>query len=441
MTDGAVDGPTVAPKGPVPGGPRPAGRRFGPFGRLWASTAVSALGDGVRLTALPLLAVSLTSDPLLISLVTVANWLPLLLAPLAGVWADLADRRALLIGVDLMRAVAVLALALTVVTGAVSLPVVCAVAAVLGLGETVHIVASQSFLPMVVDTARLAAANGRLHVAQLIFRDSAGQPLGSLAFVAGAGLPFLIDGVSFLLGVVLLCTVPRFAGQAAPGGTGPGDGPRWRTMIMDGVRLLRTDRLLVTLAVMLGTLNFFMAVTGTLEVLYVVRWLGLPEAAFGGFLAVGALGGIVGGLLNARLADRFGTFPAALGGMVLMGVAMLLTGLVRHPLVAAAGFAVMALGAAVYQALTVSFRQATTPPDQLGRLNGVYRLIGTGTIPLGALAGGAAAKLVEVNVPYVAAGAGVLLLAVLVTRPVVRMGAAQRQRAGVPDGAPAETAP
>ncbi|MEN2421890.1 MFS transporter [Streptomyces rimosus] len=411
--------------------------RFTPFGRLWASTAVSALGDGVRLTALPLLALSLTTDPLLISLVTVANWLPLLLSPLAGVWADLADRRSLLIGIDLLRAAAVLVLTLTVATGSVSLPVVCAVAAVLGLGETVHVVASQSYLPMVVDPGRLATANGRLHVAQLIFRDSAGQPLGSLAFVAGAGLPFLIDGVSFLLGVALLVSLPRF--PAPSGRTGPGDAPRWRTMILDGVRLLRTDRLLATLAGMLGALNFFMGVTGTLEVLYVVRRLGLPEAAFGVFLAVGALGGIAGGLLNSRLADRFGLFPAALGGMVLMGVAMLLTGLVRHALAAAAGFALMALGAAVYQALTVSFRQATTPPDQLGRLNGVYRLVGTGTIPLGALAGGAMAKLVDVNIPYVAAGAGVLLLFALVARPVVRMGAAQQQGAEAP-AAPAGAA-
>ncbi|MEV5593202.1 MFS transporter [Streptomyces sp. NPDC052496] len=416
-----------------------AGAGRGAFARLWASTAVSALGDGVRLTALPLLALSLTTDPLLISLVTVANWLPLLLSPLAGVWADLADRRALLIGVDLMRAAAVLVLTLTVVTGVVSLPVVCAVAVVLGLGETVHVIASQSYLPMVVDTGRLAAANGRLHVAQLIFRDSAGQPLGSLAFVAGAGLPFLIDGVSFLLGVALLATLPRYPGASA-GRTGKSDAPRRRTMLLDGMRLLRADRLLATLAGMLGALNFFMGVTGTLEVLYVVRWLGLPEAAFGVFLAVGALGGIVGGLLNARLAGRFGTFPAALGGMVLMGVAMLLTGLVRHALVAAACFAVMALGAAVYQALTVSFRQATTPPDRLGRLNGVYRLIGTGTIPLGALAGGALAKLVQVNVPYVAAGAGVLLLFAVVARPVVRRGAALEQRAAAPD-APAGAAP
>ncbi|MFB1041335.1 MFS transporter [Streptomyces chrestomyceticus] len=416
-----------------------AGPGRGAFGRLWASTAVSALGDGVRLTALPLLALSLTTDPLLISLVTVANWLPLLLSPLAGVWADLADRRALLIGVDLMRAAAVLVLTLTVVTGVVSLPVVCAVAAVLGLGETVHIVASQSYLPMVVDTSRLAAANGRLHVAQLIFRDSAGQPLGSLAFVAGAGLPFLIDGVSFLFGVALLVTLPRSPGPSAGPAAEPGAAPRWRTMILDGVRLLRTDRLLATLAGMLGALNFCMAVTGTLEVLYVVRWLGLPEAAFGVFLAVGALGGIVGGLLNARLADRFGTFPAALGGMVLMGLAMLLTGLVHNTFVAAAGFALMALGAAVYQALTVSFRQATTPPDRLGRLNGVYRLVGTGTIPLGALAGGALAKAVEVNVPYTAAGAVVLLLFAVVARPVVRMVTVQERRAGAPD-APAEAA-
>jgi MFS family permease len=49
------------------------------FGKLWAAVAVSNLGDGVYVTALPLLAASLTRDPLLVSLVTFAEWLPWLL--------------------------------------------------------------------------------------------------------------------------------------------------------------------------------------------------------------------------------------------------------------------------------------------------------------------------------------------------------------------------
>ncbi|MFF8446578.1 MFS transporter [Streptomyces leeuwenhoekii] len=423
MTDGTGG---AAPGGrdlarDVPGGSEPGGgRRWSAFGRLWTASAVSSLGDGVRLTALPLVAVQLTDDPLLIALVTVANWLPLLLSPLAGAWADVVDRRSLLVGIDVARAVVVLLLALSVATGTANLVIVCVAAAALGLGETVYVVAAQSFLPAVVDTSRLAAANGRLHIAQLVFRDSAGQPLGSVVFVAAASLPFLIDGVSFLLGAALLATIAPRAGNPAAGRPAA---PRWRTLVADGARLVRSDRLLMSLAGMLGTLNFFMGAIGALEVLYVVRWLGLPEGAFGVFLAVGALGGVAGGLLNARLSRAFGLFPTALAAMALVGTATLLIGVVRQPLVAAVSFAALSLGAAVYQSLTVSFRQAATAPEKLGRVNGFYRLVGTGTIPLGALAGGALAKLMEVNVPFVVAGAGILLLAAATTRPVLRMAA------------------
>ncbi|MDN0196786.1 MFS transporter [Streptomyces sp. S.PNR 29] len=415
----------------VPDRPGDGAAPWSAFGRLWTAGAISSLGDGIRLTALPLVAVSLTDDPLLISLVTVANWSPLLLSPLAGAWADLVDRRSLLIGIDIARAVVVLLLALSLATGTAGLAIVCVAAAAMGLGETVYVVAAQSFLPAVVDSSRLAAANGRLHIAQLVFRDSAGQPLGSVVFVAAAALPFLIDGVSFLLGAALLATIgrpgttPSTARPAERGTT-----PRWRVLVADGARHVRSDRLLMSLAGMLGTLNFFMGAIGALEVLYVVQWLGLPEGAFGVFLAVGALGGIAGGLLNAPLSRAFGLFPAALAAMGLVGAATLAIGLVRQPLVAAASFAALFLGAAVYQSLTVSFRQAVTAPEKLGRVNGFYRLVGTGTIPLGALAGGAVAKLMQVNIPFVAAGVGILLLAALTTRPVLRMAAQQ------PDTAP-----
>lgn len=405
------------------------GARWSAFGRLWTAGAVSSLGDGIRLTALPLVAVSLTDDPLLISLVTVANWLPLLLSPLAGAWADMVDRRSLLIGIDVARAVVILLLGLSVATGTVNLAIVCVAAAAMGLGETVYVVAAQSFLPAVVDTSRLAEANGRLHIAQLIFRDSAGQPLGSVVFVAAAALPFLIDGVSFLLGIALLATIGRAGAPATARPAERGSTPRWRILVADGARHVRSDRLLMSLAGMLGALNFFMGTIGALEVLYVVRWLGLPKGAFGVFLAVGALGGVAGGLLNARLSKAFGLFPAALAAMGLVGAATLAIGLVRQPVVAAVSFAALTLGAAVYQSLTVSFRQSTTAPEMLGRVNGFYRLVGTGTIPLGALAGGVVAKLMQVNVPFVAAGAGILLLAAVTTRPVLRMAARQPETA------------
>lgn len=388
----------------------------GPFTRLWLATAVSALGDGVRYTAMPLLALTLTTDPMLLALVMVANTAPLLFSPFAGVLADVLDRRSLLIAVDLARTVVAAALALAVLTGVVNLALVCAAAALLGLGETVFVVAGQSFLPAVVPPDRLATANGRLHVAQLVFRDSVGQPVGGLLFVAAAAMPFLVDSASFLVGVVLLATISR-----AP--TANGDRPSWRVMIADGVRYLRADRLLVTLAVMLGVLNFLIVGIVAIQVLYVVTWLGLPASVFGLVLASGALGGIAGGLLGGRLSERLGLFPAALAALALSGLASLALGLTRQPAVALVAFAALGFGTAVYQSLTVSFRQASVPSELLGRINGVYRLIGTGTAPVGALALGALAKATDLRLPYVVAGVGMVLLAAGTARPLLRMAA------------------
>ena len=61
--------------------------RLGPaFGALWWGSGVSNLGDGMRLAALPLLAVQLTSSPLLIAGVATAQYLPwLLFAPVGPI--------------------------------------------------------------------------------------------------------------------------------------------------------------------------------------------------------------------------------------------------------------------------------------------------------------------------------------------------------------------
>ncbi|WP_043791597.1 MFS transporter [Amycolatopsis balhimycina] len=395
----------------------------GDFSRLWLATAISAFGDGVRYTAIPLLALSFTTDPFRLALVTVAMAVPLLFSALAGVLADMVDRRRLLIGVDLARAAVVTVLALLVLTGTANLALVCVAAALLGLGEAVFAVGAQSFLPEVVPPARLTAANGRLHVAQLVFRDSIGQSAGGVVFVLFAALPFLLDGGSFALGVLLLLAVRRTAAPAPEPASGPGPRVSWRAMLAEGVRYLKADRLLTTLAVMLGMANFFVTGIAAVEVLYVVQELGLPKAVFGVFLAAAALGGIAGALLSGRLAARLGVFRAALASLASAGLAVMLLGLAAWPPTAVAGFAVFGFGTAVYQTLTVSFRQADVPAELLGRVNGVYRLIGTGTAPLGALAAGALAGAQGLRSPFLAAGAGILLLALVAARPVLRMAA------------------
>ena len=397
----------------------PRNRGWGDYPRLWTASATSSLGDGVRMTALPLLAVSYTTNPVALALVTAAGTLPMLLSPLAGVAADRWDRRSLLVRVDLGRFLLVALLALAVFTKLASLPLICVVALLLGLGETLFVITSQTFLPQVVHTTRIASAYGRLQAAQVVCRDTLGQPLGGLLFAASMALPFLVDGVSFLVGVALLVTVRVLT----PAKAKPGGGAGWGAMVKEGVRYLRGDKLLLTLALMLGYINFFFVGVSAILVLYVLQRLGLDKTAFGFFLAAGALGGVLGGVLGSKLRDRFGVFPAALTSLGVAGACVLLMGLTRQPVLAAAAFGVFSFGIMVYQVLTVSFRQATVPSAVLGRINGVYRLLGTGTAPIGALVGGGIAAGLGVQVPLLVAGAALLLLALAVAAPVIRMSA------------------
>ncbi|MFG3346192.1 MFS transporter [Streptomyces sp. NPDC048018] len=398
---------------------------WGDYRRLWASSAVSALGDGMRLTALPLLAVSYTTDPQLLALVTVAGTLPLLASPLAGIAADRWNRKRLLVTVDLIRFVLVGLLGLAVLADVVGLALICGVALLLGVCEVFFVVTAQSFLPQVVRKDRMTAAYGRQHAAQLVCRDSVGQPVGGLLFAVGMALPFVLDAASFLGGVLLLLAVRP---AATPRTATPGATPGWGAMIKDGYRYLRGERLLLTLAGMLGTINFFVAGMSAVLVLYVLDRLGLHPGAYGFFLAAGALGGVLGGTLASRVRTRFGLFPGALAGLVLTGASAFLLGITATPVLAGAAFLLMTFGAVIYQTLTVSFRQTAVPPEVLGRVNGVYRLFGTGTAPLGALLAGFVADHFGVRTPFLLAGAALLLLAALAWRPVTGMAAAQERR-------------
>ncbi|MFL5880212.1 MAG: MFS transporter, partial [Actinomycetota bacterium] len=151
------------------------------FSRLWAASGVSNLGDGVYGTALPLLAATLTRDPLLVSLVSFAEWLPwLLFGLLSGALLDRWDRRRVMWVVDAGRFAVVGGLAVAVLLDQASIALLAAVGFLLGTGQTLVDTGAQSILPALVsrDAQRLEWANGRLVGTQVVTQELAGPPAG-----------------------------------------------------------------------------------------------------------------------------------------------------------------------------------------------------------------------------------------------------------------------
>src|SRR3954447_15664266 len=217
MSLGSLPRVEVAPSRPPRAVSRPLGTAFW---RLYAASAVSNLADGVNRVALPLLAVSLTRDPVLVAGLTSLAFLPWLLFALpAGAVVDRVDRKRAMAVANVVRALALATLATTVLTGTVSLVVLYAVAFAVGVAETGYDSAARAMLPQVVRRDQLDRGNGLLTTAEEASQGFLGAPLGAVLFALAAAAPLLTTAGGFLLAAVLVISI---AGVHRPDrGTGP----------------------------------------------------------------------------------------------------------------------------------------------------------------------------------------------------------------------------
>jgi MFS family permease len=150
------------------------------FGALWAASGVSNLADGIGLTAAPLLAATLTRDPLLVSGLTIAQRLPWFLFTLvSGALVDRLDRRLVMQRANLWRFLLLGILAVAVVTGRASLLVLYLIFFLLGCIETLFDNAALAILPHIVEEQDLEDANGRLFATATLANELIGPPLSA----------------------------------------------------------------------------------------------------------------------------------------------------------------------------------------------------------------------------------------------------------------------
>ena len=172
---------------------RPLGRDFR---LLWFASAISNLGDGIFLVALPLLAASITRSPAELSLVVLAGRLPwLLFALVSGALVDRWDRKRVMWVVDAVRFAIVGTLAWAVAADVATIPLLAVVSFVLGVGETLFDSAAQSIVPAVVgrESNRLEQANGQMYAAEIVTNQFVGPPSGGFLYAITRAVPFLGD--------------------------------------------------------------------------------------------------------------------------------------------------------------------------------------------------------------------------------------------------------
>ena len=371
-----------------------------PYWRMWWANAISSTGDGAFVAALPLLAVTVSRDPRLVAVVTAATYLPWLVLSLpAGAIVDRYDRVTLMWRSQAVQAAVVAIVAILVVFRQGSIAALGVAGLLLGSAEVIFSNAAQSVLPALVPPELLPRANGSQQVSLTVGESFLGPPVGSLLFAAAAALPLALDSASFAGSAALLARLPR-PGPAAQ----DAEHPSIRAQVAEGLRWLAGHRLLRVVAVLLGIFNFANQMGQAILVLLATQTLHVSTRGFGLLLAASAVGSVIGGLVNPLLTRHMGLLPSLVLPALVDAAAFVGIGLAPGPLAVAALQGVQGFSVTMWNEVTISLRQRIVPARLLGRVNSVYRMLGWGLMPLGALAGGFVAHAAGLRAPYVVAG-------------------------------------
>lgn len=387
----------------------------GAYWRQWSASAISNLGDGIGFVAMPLLALSLTTDERLLSLVTFATFVPWILFALpVGVVVDRRSRKALMVTSSTVRVALFSVIALGAAADWMSIWLLLAVLVVIGTFEVVFDSSAQAFLPMLVEPDQLARANGLLFAAEVVAGSIAGLSVGALLFDVTPGLPFWVDAASFAIAALIILSIRST--RPAP----PPDDAEIDRGLGAGIRWLFAHPLLRTLAGLFALTNLGLMFGQGIFVKYAVVELEVTTAEYGILLAITAMGAASGGLLGPRAIEGLGLRRSVVVPYLVFGVAQLVIGLAPAAwIVASAGF-LLGMAITVWNVVTVTIRQRLIPSDRFGRVNSVYRLLGAAASAAGVAIGGWVAYATNLRAPFLVGGGITLVAAALFAVPVLR---------------------
>lgn len=367
--------------------------RRSPFLLYWTSATCSYLGDGVRVTALPLLAASLSSSPSQVAAVSAAAGLPWLVFGLpAGVLVDRVARAPLMALLQTVRgALGALAVA-GVLTGRIGIVALVVLAVLLGTCEVIFDLASHALLPELIAAGNLQWANGRLVSAEVTAFEFVGPLLGGVLFAVTAALPFAVDAATFfasglLLAMMLRAATPRAAPQPFDTAREPG-----ARQMLDGLRWFARSPLLRTLTLLTTSINLGAGGFYAVLVLFARDELALGPAGYGVLIAVSAVGSLAAGSVAEKVGSGRARQSVCLWIAPVVALCFGLVAAIPDRLVVGGAMVTFGLAVSLFNIVTVSLRQAITPRHMLGRVLSVHRVVCWGALPVGAVIAGAVAS-------------------------------------------------
>lgn len=387
-------------------------RRNRDFGLLLVSQAVSAAGDAVSATAMPLLVLALTGSGVAMGVVSAVNaGADFLMAAFAGALADRGDRKRMMFGADLGRAILTALVPLSVLLNGPTMAVIVLVTAPMAILRSFFRAGYIASMPSLVGRSQLARGNGVLETGTSVAFILGPAIAGLLVTAIGPGETLVIDAASFAISSLGIALIRRDL-------RAPADRPPSRVLddVREGFVFVVRHPILRALILTFATSSAVLVPIGAAMTFRVVRDLGQPPAAFGLAVTAIGVGTIVGSIFAARLGPRTNVARVMLISVGMVGLANALAGLVPSLPAVVALNAVSGAGEVVLVVVYISVRAGYSPDALLGRIGSTARVMALGLIPIASLIGGALIDAIGGSATLVVLGGAMCAFALALTR-------------------------
>jgi MFS family permease len=371
------------------------------FRALWLAALASNLGTWMHEVGADWLMTSLSTSPLLVSLVETATSLPVfLLSLVAGALADVVDRRRLLLFTQCWMLMAAAGLGILTLAGGTTPWGLLGFTFLLNIGSALNAPAWQALVPELVAQDEIPSAVALNSVGFNIAR-SVGPALGGLVVAYfGSGMVFLLNAASFFSIIVLLARWRRTSHKSAL--------PAERVLgaMRAGIRYVRYAVTVRHVFARTGLFIFFASSIWGLAPILARQSFGLGASGYGVFLGCLGAGAVAAASVLQRVRQAVSTDRLLAAGTLVFSVSLVVIALTPH--FALACLAMAAGGAAWTTTLSTltAITQISVPSWVRGRALAAYQIVFFGGMALGSTIWGAVAAHVSTSVSLLLAAVG-----------------------------------
>lgn len=370
---------------------------------------ISLFGSAIQRFALSLYLLDLTGSASIFATILALSMIPIVIfAPIAGMIADRADKRKVMIGLDIVSAIVIVGYLAIVLANHDQALIVATVMMILSAVSTIYQATVTASLPGLVDENDLLATNGLVYQVSSLANFLGPILAGVLYGLFGIKVILIVNAISFCASALLECAlkIPHFPQNHNKGIMGI-----FREDMQTSYRYLRTQNPIVLRMIMTaGLFNLFMVPLFSVGAPYIIKvTLGFSSQVYGFVEGIIALGMIIGAFLISMRPRLLGVthvhrlLYGISGAMLMMGGAIFLS---QHGLSTVmslviftlAGLAIM-LVLGIANVITNTYVQLQTEREMLGKISAFGAAFATVCIPFGQLLFGGGLEWLNTRVP------------------------------------------